>query len=257
MRGSLPAAIAVLLVAQDGFADSPVTVAFGGSPAEAKRLGAALARTRVTRALVLARRDYAESAFERCERRLLDVECGLRIRGTGDDAELLKRLEQWLGLCQAAYGAEDAAALSFRRSAKLPGPPPDPAIFPPPIMELHQRAIAGDQPGDRTCEDASPIALTAEEAGDGAFLAEVGRNAGVEQLVMVSVAGDRSTLRTFDAQRGDYATEVAGAEPRNEDAWYESWWVWGLIGAAAATAVFVPILLSESNDPASRYTIGF
>ena len=53
---------------------------------------------------------------------------------------MMKRLNQWLGLCTAVRGDRREAAEMFARAARLPGPPPDPQVFPPAIMALYARA---------------------------------------------------------------------------------------------------------------------
>lgn len=101
---------------------------------------------RASRGLQLARQAYLRSSFGWCQRRLLKVERESRgALQTAEDFETMKRLNQWLGLCTAVRGGKREAAAAFARAASLPGPSPDPQVFPPAIMNLYNKAVHATQ----------------------------------------------------------------------------------------------------------------
>lgn len=103
----------------------------------------AVASARVERAMGQARDAYAASQFTRCARLLQAAEVRLQhhLRRRGDLARV-KRLNLWLGLCQTLTGDAEAAALSWSRAARLPGPGPDPKVFPPQVMRQYRELVA-------------------------------------------------------------------------------------------------------------------
>ena len=103
----------------------------------------ALVQGRTERELALARTDYADSRFDACNRRLTRLEERVRwqIRGARS-LPLVKQINLWLGLCRGVADERGAARAAFARAVRLPGPGPDPSLFPPAVMELYRSAHA-------------------------------------------------------------------------------------------------------------------
>lgn len=134
----------------------------------------AVAVARATLALQTARRDYAQSRFARCAERLEGAERLLRAHAEGAvGLELAQRLNLWAGLCHSVGGATETARRAFARAGRLPGPGPDPQVFPPAVMKLY-RQVTGDG-ARRRC------ALKLD--GDGKELRLDGRSAAAGELV--------------------------------------------------------------------------
>ena len=116
-------------------------VAVPANAARQQAVSRAVIWARATRALRLARRSYIRSSFGWCQRRLLTVEKESRVAlRTQGDFETMKRINQWLGLCTAVRGDKREAAAVFDRAVRLPGPAPDPQVFPPAVMALYAEA---------------------------------------------------------------------------------------------------------------------
>jgi hypothetical protein len=100
---------------------------------------------RAERSLAEARSFYAESRFDLCLSALEPMEIALASIAIDSEGELLlKTVNQWIGLCASAERDEGKALAALKRAAHLPGPPPDPELFPPKAMALHKRAESED-----------------------------------------------------------------------------------------------------------------
>ncbi len=94
---------------------------------------------RAKQALAKARHYYTDSRFTDCSKLLLDAETQLRyFLRSPEDWHIIKQLNQWIGLCYLSEGDRQSGVAAFGRAVKLPGPLPDPAIFPPPVMKEYQ-----------------------------------------------------------------------------------------------------------------------
>jgi len=283
----------------------------------------ALARTRIEHELARARVDYANSRFEACARRLARLEQRARWQlRAAEDLPRMRQLNLWLGLCHAVDGQPDQARAAFSLAARLPGSGPDPALFPPAVMELFRAAQAArggcrlrtasqgggllldgrqvepgaevapgehyavwDGQSDRRRVEgecrldlATPVPtqtlrLDPPELASAAFLQALGRAAGVKELVVAESGARGVTLGVFDVgarrftRRGAPllgAAAPAGStpacteaveEPAPGSAWYRRWWVWTLVAAGVATAVIVPVALTQPGS--TRYEVGF
>lgn len=118
--------------------------------------------------------------------------------------------------------------------------------------------------------------LTRKEAGDKAFLAEVGRTAGVKQIPLAHIEDRQVTVSIFDVEGGRFVQrrralaaslgpeQACPVEPGRDpgsgtDAparpWYKRWWVWTLVGVGVAAAVTIPLVLTQGRD--TTYQVGF
>jgi hypothetical protein len=110
----------------------------------------AIAIARAHRALSEARKDYAQSRFSRCAERLDRAELQLqRHLQRAEDLALVKQVCLWQGLCRSFSDEKGAAAAYWIRATRIPGPGPDPNVFPPQAMKRY-RGLQARRPG-RTC----------------------------------------------------------------------------------------------------------
>lgn len=232
--------------------------------AEAQVSGSAPARASAEQALRDARDAYVRSRFARCITELERAEAELRRNLTSElELELLKRVNEWLGLCQAVAGQTEAALLAFRRAGRLPGRSEDPSLFPPSVRPL-LRAAADPLPQDQRCRlalpqahlslqlDGRPVQLGAEvERGEhyAAWGSEARRSDRVrigEDCRPSPVSGDTVLIGLpASAPTAAPRTERAASVP-----WHKRWWVWTLIAAgvaATATAITLPLVLGEEQ----------
>jgi hypothetical protein len=136
-----------------------------------------LALARAENGLRRARHDYADSRFDRCTTTLALVENELaaNVRGP-DDLGLLKRVNQWWGLCAAAR-ERGAAEAAFGRAIRLPGPEPDPDLFSPSLLEQYRAAgrarptcIWSEPPPRGELDGTVPVVGARVEAGEHYFV---------------------------------------------------------------------------------------
>jgi len=203
----------VLLVAHTGRAERGSTWLVP----DAKRAAAAhaLAQARGARTLAAARSEYARSRFEACARRLLRLEQGLRWHLRRPvDLELVKRVNLWLGLCQAVGGAPQRADQAFARAARLPGASPDPSLFPPAVMQRYQQAQSAS--GATTCrlevDGAQTVEIDGRRAEPGSEVAvgehyviwdDSSNRLHVGPQCQLELAAVRADLRLDAAEAGD------------------------------------------------------
>jgi hypothetical protein len=104
------------------------------------------------------------------------------------------------------------------------------------------------------------------EAQDRAFLARVGRIAGVQKVWLVQGVGDGMQAKLFDVGSAAFSgpsrrfDSLGGSTgpPKHRAApqatpWYKKWWVWTLVGVGVGAAVVVPVVLSREE----RYDLVF
>lgn len=125
----------------------------------------ALARLRAKQAIAQARELYTQANFTGCISLLSIVEQDL-IHHLADQNgkkqtiafKLLADLNLWLGICQWAGGHGHAARFAFQRAAQIPRPStPDPALFPPELIQAYRSALTSPE-GEISCEIEPSIA---------------------------------------------------------------------------------------------------
>lgn len=258
-----------------------LAAAAAAPPAAAAAPFEAPAAARATTALESARHDYVASRFEACAVTMAAAEAELATElRTAADLALMKRVNQWWGLCSAASGARPQAAAAFARAARLPGPEPEADVFSPPLLEQYRVAarprgtcLWQDAARDVALEGAAP-GTTVEEGEH--YLVSGSHSA---RLVVEPGAGGSCVIRwptgarfvPWPAPAIPAPPPIVSATlppppapaPEPSKPWYRRGWVWGAVAVVAAGAATAIVLGSRGGQGGSpqpgerRYDVSF